>query len=264
MLKAEKGDARMSNETAIGRIHSTESFGTVDGPGIRYVIFMQGCPMRCLYCHNPDTWDVKGGREVSVAELISEYRKNRDFYSGGGITVTGGEPLLQLDFITELFKVAKDYGIHTAIDTSGITYTENGEYIAKLDELMKYTDLVMLDVKHYDSEKHKRLTGHGNEKVFAFAKYLEKKNIPLWVRHVVLEGYTDDETDLYNLGVAIGALNNLKAIDVLSYHTLGVKKYEELGISYPLEGVSPTSNELRNAAKAKILEGIRYSRTLIK
>lgn len=249
----------MQNEIK-GRIHSVESFGTVDGPGIRFVIFLQGCPMRCLYCHNPDTWETGCGREASVRELIDEYRKNRYFYSNGGITVTGGEPLIQLDFITELFKEAKDYGIHTAIDTSGITYNENAEYLKKLDELLKYTDLVMLDVKHIDRDKHKTLTGHGNERVLAFAKYLDKKGIPIWARHVVVKGYTDAGDELYRLGLFLGSLRSLKALDVLSYHTMGVKKYEELGIHYPLDGVEPTSSEMREAAKAKILKGIKDAR----
>ena len=250
----------MNSENIRGRIHSIESFGTVDGPGIRFVVFMQGCPMRCLYCHNPDTWDTKGGREVSATELIDEYRKNRDFYRAGGITVTGGEPLLQLDFLIEFFRMAKDYGIHTAIDTSGITYNENAAYLARLDELMKYTDLVLLDVKHINNEKHKALTGHSNERVIAFAKYLEKKSIPIWARHVVIEGYTADEDDLYQLGLFLGTLKNLKALDTLPYHTLGVKKYEELSIPYPLEGVAPTSAEKKKLCAEKILEGIKASR----
>lgn len=249
----------MQNEV-IGRIHSTESFGTVDGPGIRFVIFLQGCPMRCLYCHNPDTWEAGGGKEMSVRELIDEYRKNRDFYSKGGITVTGGEPLVQLDFVTALFKEAKDYGIHTAIDTSGITYSDSLDYIERLDELMKYTDLVLLDVKHIDSEKHKALTGHGNERILAFAKYLDKKGIPIWARHVVVDGYTDKEDEHYRLGLFLGSLKSLKALDVLAYHTMGVKKYEELGIPYHLDGVEPTPTEKKIAAREKILEGIRDAR----
>lgn len=247
-------------EQITGRIHSIESFGTVDGPGIRFVIFMQGCPMRCLYCHNPDTWKTDGGKEVTVKELLDEYRKNRDFYKNGGITVTGGEPLLQIDFVTELFREAKDYGIHTAIDTSGITYNDSAEYIARLDGLMEYTDLVMLDVKHIDDEKHKVLTGHSNARVTAFAKYLEKKNVPLWARHVVIEGYTDNEHDLYELGSFLGSLKNLYALDVLPYHTLGVAKYRELGIPYPLEGIEPTSKEHSNEAKKIIMSGITDQR----
>ena len=245
----------------IGYIHSKESFGTVDGPGIRYVLFLQGCPMRCLYCHNPDTWEMSGGTAISAEEVISEYEKNRAFYSKGGITVTGGEPLLQIDFLIELFSLAKAHGIHTCIDTSGITYSEtNTEYTKKLDELMKYTDLVMLDIKHIDSEHHKRLTSHGNERVLAFAKYLEKKNIPLWVRHVIVEGYTDDPKYLRELGRFIGTLKNLKALDVLPYHSMGKSKYDSLGIPYPLEGLPALDKQKAVEAKSYILEGIKEVR----
>ena len=245
----------------IGRIHSSESFGTVDGPGLRYVLFMQGCPMRCLYCHNPDTWKIDGGMEMSADEVIREYKKNEMFYKNGGLTVTGGEPLLQIDFLIELFKIAKKEGIHTCIDTSGITYDESDEeYISKLDELMLYTDLVMLDLKHIDTEKHKELTGHSNERVLAFARYLERKNIRTWIRHVVVEGYTDDEKDLFALGEFIGSLRNVKALDVLPYHTMGAAKYKEMGIKYRLEGISALSKTAATRAKVKILEGIQKTR----
>ena len=241
-----------------GYIHSKESFGTVDGPGIRYVLFMQGCPMRCLYCHNPDTWETKGGTETTADEVISELEKNRAFYKNGGITVSGGEPLLQTEFLTELFKLAKSRGIHTAIDTSGITYSEtNHDYIRKLDDLMKYTDLVMLDIKHVDPVLHKRLTGKDNSGILAFAKYLEKKNIPLWIRHVVVEGYTDDPKYLFELGKFIGTLKNLKALDVLPYHTLGAAKYKELGLDCPLEGLPSLDKEKAVEAKKVILRGVR-------
>ena len=244
-----------------GYIHSKESFGTVDGPGIRYVIFMQGCPMRCLYCHNPDTWQMQGGTEVTSEEIIAEYKKNISFYSRGGITVTGGEPLMQTDFLIDLFKKAKRDKIHTCIDTSGITYSEsNSAYIEKLDELMSYTDLVMLDIKHIDSEKHRALTSHGNENILAFAKYLEQKNIPLWVRHVVVEGYTDDPVHLRELGRFIGALKNLKALDVLPYHTMGKAKYEELGIEYPLAHLKSLDRKKAEIAKEHIMAGIREVR----
>ena len=244
-----------------GRIHSFQSLGTVDGPGLRYVLFMQGCPMRCLYCHNPDTWKIDGGREMSADEVIREYKKNEMFYKNGGLTVTGGEPLLQTDFLIELFKIAKKEGIHTCIDTSGITYDDSDEeYISKLDELMLYTDLVMLDLKHIDTEKHKELTGHSNERVLAFAKYLERKNIPTWIRHVVVEGYTDDENDLFALGEFIGTLKNVKALDVLPYHTMGATKYKELGIPYRLEGIKALSKSDAARAKEKILNGIRKMR----
>ena len=238
-----------------GRIHSLESFGTVDGPGIRYVVFTQGCPMRCMYCHNPDTWDINGGREVTVEEILSEFNANRDFYAKGGITVTGGEPLLQMDFLTELFKQAKSQGIHTCIDTSGITF--NPQNTEKMDILMSYTDLVMLDIKHMDNEEHIKLTGKSNTNILQFAKYLEEHKIPLWVRHIIVEGITDKPEYLTRLGRFIGSLKNLSALDVLPYHTMGVNKYKELGIPYKLEGVPALP--LSEAVKAKqyILQGIR-------
>lgn len=244
-----------------GYIHSSETFGTVDGPGIRYVLFMQGCPMRCLYCHNPDTWRIGGGKEIDAETVISEYNKNKMFYRNGGITVTGGEPLLQIDFLTELFKLAKREGIHTCIDTSGITYSAASEqYRAKLDELMDHTDLVMLDVKHINSEKHKALTSFGNERVIEFARYLAERRIPLWVRHVVVEGYTDDPEDLRALGRFIGGLDNLRALDVLPYHAMGEAKYRELGIDYPLSGMPALTKEKAAEAKTYILEGIKKVR----
>lgn len=238
-----------------GRIHSLESFGTVDGPGIRYVVFTQGCPMRCMYCHNPDTWDINGGREVTVEEILSEFNANRDFYAKGGITVTGGEPLLQMDFLTELFKQAKSQGIHTCIDTSGITF--NPQNTEKMDILMSYTDLVMLDIKHIDNEEHIKLTGKSNTNILQFAKYLEERKKPLWVRHIIVEGITDKPEYLTRLGRFIGSLKNLSALDVLPYHTMGVNKYKELGIPYKLEGVPALP--LSEAVKAKqyILQGIR-------
>ena len=241
----------------IGYIHSKESFGTVDGPGIRYVLFMQGCPMRCLYCHNPDTWEMLGGTAVSSNEIIEEFWKNRHFYKDGGITVTGGEPLLQIDFLIELFTLAKAKGIHTCIDTSGITYTESDtEYRQKLDKLMSLCDLVMLDIKHIDAEIHKALTGHSNERILAFAKYLADKKIPIWIRHVVVGGYTDKKEHLFALGQFIGGLKSLKALDVLPYHTMGEVKYNKLEIPYPLAGVPATTNSEAEEAKKEILRGI--------
>ncbi len=244
-----------------GRIHSTESFGTVDGPGIRYVVFMQGCPMRCLYCHNPDTWDVTGGKEITARELMGEFKKNASFYSKGGITVTGGEPLLQVDFLIELFELAKKENIHTCIDTSGITYNpKNESYIAKLDELMNYTDLVMLDIKHIDNEAHKALTGRDNTPILEFARYLDKKGIPVWIRHVIVEGYTSDGDEHRRLGEFIGTLTNVKALDVLPYHTMGASKYRELGIEYPLGDMPALDKAEAVKARATILEAIRKTR----
>ena len=244
-----------------GYIHSKESFGTVDGPGIRYVLFMQGCPLRCIYCHNPDTWEIGKGEEITPEEVLQEFNKNRSFYSKGGITVTGGEPLLQVDFLTELFKKAKEENIHTCIDTSGITYnTDNPAYIRKLDELMEYTDLVMLDIKHIDPESHRKITSKDNKKVLDFAKYLETKKIPLWVRHIIIEGYTDKKEDLIKLGEFIGRLKNLKALDVLPYHTMGVNKYKEMGIPYALEGMEALPVKKAIEAKKYILEGVKKTR----
>ena len=187
-----------------GLIHSVESFGTVDGPGVRYVVFLKGCPLRCAYCHNPDTWDNQGALEMTAKEVLDGYFKNKEFYKNGGITVTGGEPLVQIDFLTELLKMAKDENIHTAIDTSGITFKEcNTE---KFEALMKYTDLILLDIKHIDEEKHIALTGQSNKNILEFAKYTEKKCVPLWIRHVVVPNLTDNYDDLYNLGKFIGTL----------------------------------------------------------
>ncbi len=238
----------------VGYIHSKESFGTVDGPGLRYILFMQGCPMRCLYCHNPDTWATSGGKEITSKEVLVDFLKNKEFYAGGGITVTGGEPLLQIDFVTELFKLFKANNIHTCLDTSGITFNESNQ--KKFERLLKYTDLVMLDIKHIDTKKHKVLTGHGNENVLKFAKFCEKCKTDLWIRYVVVEGYTDSPMDLFLLGKFIGTLKNLKALDVIPYHTMGVAKYEQLGISYPLKNVSALDTKKAVLAKEDILKGI--------
>jgi len=194
-------------------------------------------------------------------ELLERFEKNKEFYSNGGITATGGEPMMQLDFLTELFEKAKSQGIHTCIDTSGITYSpENPQYIEKLDKLMKYTDLVMLDIKHIDSREHEELTAHGNENILMFAEYLEKKRIPVWIRHVVVPGITDNPEHLKNLGSFIGSLSNLKALDVLGYHTLGVNKYRELGIAYPLSGVPQATAEETAKAKRIIYDSLMKTR----
>ena len=244
-----------------GFIHSIETFGSVDGPGIRYVVFMQGCPMRCLYCHNPDTWTIGKGREVEAEELIREYEKNKMFYRNGGITVTGGEPLLQIDFLTELFSLAKARGVHTCLDTSGITYSDcNTAYREKLDKLMKVTDLVMLDIKHIDPIKHREITSRDNSGILAFARYLADKGVPVWIRHVIVKGYTDNPEHLRSLGRFIGGLRNVKALDVLPYHSMGEKKYTELGIDYPLSGMESLDKSEAQKAKGYILEGIREAR----
>ncbi len=244
-----------------GRIHSLESFGTVDGPGTRYVVFVQGCPMRCQYCHNPDTWAMSGGKIMEAKDIIEQYERNAPFYKGGGITVTGGEPLMQVDFMIELFTLAKEKGIHTCIDTSGIAYKpDNKPFIEKLDKLMALTDLVMLDIKHIDPVKHKELTSQPNEGILAFAKYLNEKKIDMWIRHVVVPGITDDDKYLFELGYFIGQFTNLKALDVLPYHDMAKKKYKELGIDYVLEDVPPMDKNKIPEKKAVILDGIRKRR----
>ena len=244
-----------------GRIHSLESFGTVDGPGVRFVVFVQGCPMRCAYCHNPDTWEMNAGTLMEVGEIIEQYERNISFYKGGGITVTGGEPLMQVDFLTELFTAAKEKNIHTCIDSSGIAFNpENSMWMEKLDRLLALTDLVMLDIKHIDPEKHKELTAQPNDRILAFAEYLSEKDVPIWIRHVVVPGITDDDTYLYKLGYFIGGLKTLKALDVLPYHTMGKVKYEKLGIPYKLEGVEPMDKNKVIEKKRVILDGIRARR----
>ena len=244
-----------------GRIHSLESFGTVDGPGVRYVVFFQGCPMRCAYCHNPDTWELNAGELMDSDYIIEQFERNRSFYTTGGITATGGEPLMQIDFLTELFTKAKDKDIHTCLDSSGIAFNPNNpELMAKFDKLVKVTDLVMLDIKHIDPEKHFALTKQHNENILAFAQYLSDNGIELWIRHVVVPGLTDDDVYLEKLGYFIGGLKTLKALDVLPYHTMGVVKYEKLGIEYPLKDVPAMSQKTALEKKEVILKGIKERR----
>lgn len=244
-----------------GRIHSLESFGTVDGPGVRFVVFVQGCPMRCAYCHNPDTWAMTGGKIMEAAEIIEQYERNRPFYKGGGITVTGGEPLMQVDFLIELFTLAKEKEIHTCIDTSGIAYKPgNAEFIEKLDKLIALTDLVMLDIKHIDPDKHKELTQQPNDGILAFCEYLNERNVDMWIRHVVVPTITDDDKYLYKLGYFIGQFTNVKALDILPYHTMGKAKYEQLGMEYKLDGIPPMDKTKVIEKKQVVLKGIKDRR----
>ncbi|MBP3271084.1 MAG: pyruvate formate lyase-activating protein [Ruminococcus sp.] len=242
------------NET-IGYIHSVESLGTVDGPGLRFVVFLSGCPMRCAYCHNPDTWDIRKGTPTTVDQLMKQFDNVKEFLRGGGITCTGGEPLVQTEFVTELFTAAKKKGVHTCLDTSGICYTvENRE---KIDRLLDVTDLVMLDIKHIDPEKHKQLTAQDNSDIKAFAETLGQRGIDVWIRHVLVPGITDDEESLLALGRFIGGIRSLRALDVLPYHTMGVAKYKEMGIPYRLEGVEPATKQQAAAARDIIFKGIK-------
>lgn len=223
-----------------GKIHSFETFGTVDGPGIRFVIFMQGCPLKCKYCHNRDTWNMNGGTYITVDELIKEIQKYRSYIlsSNGGITVSGGEPLLQAEFVLELFKELKELGFHTALDTSGSIPINN-----TIKELLQYTDLVLLDIKHINNEKAIDLTGVPNTNNLEFAKYLSNLKLPVWIRQVLLPGYTDDKYDLEKLKKFIDSLENVKKVEILPYHNLGKFKWKEMNDTYLLEDVSSPSQE---------------------
>ena len=237
-----------------GNIHSIETCGTVDGPGVRFVVFLQGCPMRCKYCHNPDTWDVEVNKKLSAAEILEQYEGVKEFCKGG-ITATGGEPLVQQEFVAELFKLAKEKNIHTALDTSGIVF--NPEDTEKVDNVLKYTDLVMLDIKHIDDSEHKKLTGHSNKNILEFAKYLSEKNIPMWIRHVVVPGITFNEKYLADLGKFLKPLKNVQALDVLPYHDMARGKYKELGMDYPLGDTPPLTKEQAIEARNIILKNMK-------
>ncbi|MBO5312515.1 MAG: pyruvate formate lyase-activating protein [Clostridia bacterium] len=224
-----------------GFIHSIESFGTVDGPGVRFVVFFQGCPMRCLYCHNPDTWVARGGTEHEPEEVLNRMLRNLPFYETGGITASGGEPLMQMDFLIELFALAKERGIHTALDTSGITFDKDNT--KKFDLLMDLCDLVMLDIKHSDDGEHQRLTSHSNRRVFDFLDYLKGKGKAVWIRHVIVPDITYNHQQLYRLGELLRGYDNIEKIEVLPYHNLGQVKYDRLGIDYPLSHTKPLTRD---------------------
>lgn len=241
-----------------GHIHSTESFGTVDGPGVRFVVFFQGCPMRCLYCHNPDTWEPGLGMEKTAEELLEEYKRNKVFYKNGGITATGGEPLMQLPFLTELFEKAKKQGIHTCLDTSGIMYRKERQQ--EFEKLFQVLDLVLLDFKHSSEEDHRSLTGLSQKNILEFARALEKARIPVIVRHVVVPGITDQEEHLRELGRILAGYSNLKGLEILPYHTMGKVKYEKLGIPYPLENVENMDAEKAKEARSIVLKAFQEAR----
>lgn len=232
-----------------GHIHSTESFGSVDGPGIRFIVFMQGCRMRCEFCHNPDTWKIGTGTERTTDDVLEEALKYREFWGEkGGITISGGEPLLQMDFLIDLFKKAKAQGVHTTIDTCGQPFTREEPFFSQFNELMEYTDLLLFDIKHIDEEAHKRLTKNSNHSILEMAKYLSEINKPVWIRHVLVPERSDYDEFLVRLDDFIKTLNNVDKVEILPYHTMGRYKWEELGLAYPLEGIEPpTENRVRNA-----------------
>lgn len=231
------------------KVHSIESFGTVDGPGIRFVLFLQGCHLQCKYCHNRDTWDVNGGEFKSLDDIFDKIMRYKNYiYPNGGVTMTGGEPLLQSKFIFELFKKLKEEGIHTCVDTSGSLPLTND-----IKNVLSVTDLVLLDIKHIDDAKCKELVGVSNKLELDFARYLSDNNIPIWIRQVLVPGYTDDENDLLKLKDFLNTLKTVEKVEILPYHNMGEFKWKKLGFSYPLEGVREANQADVDRAK-KILE----------
>ena len=233
----------------LGYINSVETFGLVDGPGVRYVLFLQGCRMRCRYCHNPETWAFSRENAQTPREAFdAAYRYHNYWKNNGGLTVSGGEPLLQIEFLTELFRLAKQKGVHTTLDTCGQPFTRAEPFYSQFCELMQYTDLVMLAIKEWDSARHKALTGHGNENILDMARWLSDHGKDMWVRHVLVPGLTDDADALRATRAFIESLATVRRVEVLPYHTLGLFKWEKLGIPYTLDGVpTPTGEEVRRA-----------------
>lgn len=236
---------------SLGNLHSIETFGAVDGPGIRFVIFLKGCNLRCKYCHNPDTWCFNKNNFVSAEDLINKaYRYHSYWKNNGGITVSGGEPLLQIDFLIELFKLAKDKNINTCIDTSLEPFKNEPDFLKKFDELLKYTDLFLVDIKHIDNKKHIELTSKPNVNILEGIKYLDVHNKKMWIRHVLVPKVTDDYDNLNGIYTFINKLHNVDKVEILPYHTFGVYKYKELNLPYRLLGINePTEEEILRAKK---------------
>ena len=254
-----------------GRVHSLETFGLVDGPGVRYIVFLQGCRMRCKFCHNPETWSMDGGEMWTPEDLFKRAYRYKPYWMrngklNGGITVSGGEPLLQIEFVTEFFKLAKAKGVHTTLDTSANPFTREEPFISKFNELMKYTDLVMLDIKNIDREGHKKLTGQTVDNILDCAKYLDEIGKEMWIRHVIVPDtfntgeafFSNRDEQLEELSKFIDTLHHVSRVEVLPYHTLGIQKWENLGIPYSLEGIEPpTKEQIENANK--ILKTDKYN-----
>lgn len=240
-----------------GRVHSFESFGLVDGEGVRFVVFLQGCPMRCRYCHNPETWNTDKGNLYSAQEVFDRaYRYKAYWKNNGGITVSGGEPLLQIDFLIQLFRICREHNVNTCIDTSGICYRDSGEFHEKFLKLMEYTDMVILDIKEIDREKHRLLTGQYNDNILEMGRKVSELGKRLWIRHVLVPGLTDDIENLRRTREYIDSLNCEK-VEILPYHTLGIAKWLELGLNYTLMNAgTPTKEQIEEAEKALGIESI--------
>lgn len=239
----------------LGRINKLETFGSVDGPGVRFVVFVQGCPMRCQFCHNPETWDFKGDKagayNISAQDLLKKALRYQSYWGkDGGITVSGGEPLAQMDFMIEFFEAAKAAGVHTCIDTSGVNFVRNEPYFGKFKRLMDATDLLLVDIKNIDPTEHKKLTGHDNKNILDMFRYLDEIQKPIWIRHVLVPGMSDNDELLIKTREFIDTLHNVEKIEVLPYHALALAKYQDLGIDYALKDVkSPSPDRIENAKK---------------
>jgi len=235
----------------IGYVNKLESFGAVDGPGVRYLIFLNGCKMRCAFCHNPDTWAEGCGEEYTADELLKKALRFKPYWKNeGGITVSGGEPLLQIDFVLDLFKKAKAMGINTCIDTAGQPFTHDEPFYSKWKELMSLTDTVLFDIKNIDPQAHKELTGVDNANILQMAREMSDMGVKMWIRHVLVPGGSDNDEYLQRTREFIDSLKTVERVEVLPYHTLGIAKYKDMGIPYRLDGVeSPTAERIANAKK---------------
>ena len=270
MTRSEQADGRgersaAESRYALGRVHSIETMGTVDGPGIRFVVFVQGCPMRCAYCHNPDTWRVDAGETFTVEKIVEEFESNRAFYRNGGITVTGGEPLLQPEFVGDLFRAMHENPngrVHTCLDSCGYAY--NPKRPEKFEELLAHTDLVLLDIKHADPEGHRELTGCAPDNIIAFGNELARRRIPAVIRHVIVPGSTDSAEECEKLGRLIAPWGNVVGLELLPYHTLGVEKYERLGIPYRLAGVPQMDKARIPELRAAVVRAMQEERRRIR
>ncbi len=238
----------MAKQT-VGYVNALETFGLVDGPGVRFVVFLQGCKMRCKFCHNPETWALTGGEEWTAEKLYDHVKRYKTYWRNhGGITVSGGEPLLQMEFVTEFFAIAKQNGIHTALDTAGQPFTTEPDYLKKFKALMQVTDLVILDLKEWDSARHRTLTGFDNENILKMARWLSDNYKKMWIRHVLVPDLTDSAESLQAMHDFIAGLKTVEKTEILPYHTFGVKKWKNAGLSYPLEGVPvPTAEQIKQA-----------------